>query len=212
MRSIVILLAATCLASLASLASADPGPADPLAAQLHDDSGPVTGLDAIVLTRAASKTHCGGFAVTAKRTKKLAAGDDQLGAVFALAFPTGLNFDKAKASSLRRFDDWVAQLQKTSAAANDYYAGELATHDPQRAIIATARIVQIARYDATLLARAEIPVDVRAGDHAADKVAAYCEQMTNVAQPLIDRAAEATAVCHDHLATAPAGWWNTVCP
>jgi hypothetical protein len=98
-------------------------------------------------------------------------------------------------------------------AAQDHYKSALADKDPAVKVAATARMSQLAYRISSLLARAEIPLDVRTGDFAADKKAAYCDQLAELAEPLLSSAEHAAQACRslaDASKLAP-GWWDAVC-
>jgi hypothetical protein len=72
-------------------------------------------------------------------------------------------------------------------------------------------MAQLYRHAAGLFVHAEIPVDVRTGDAAADKIAAYCHMMSEIAVPLLARADEAATQCAEHARKLDPGWWMSVC-
>jgi hypothetical protein len=76
---------------------------------------------------------------------------------------------------------------------------------------ALARATQVKRRMAELLLRADVPVDVRTGEFAQDKSAAYCAKMSEIAEPLIASYEESMAACHAAAEAAGAGWWTSVC-
>jgi hypothetical protein len=125
--------------------------------------------------------------------------------VFALTFPTGLDFDPdpkkktKKAASLAKFNDFVENMKKVSGDARKFYEGWLTDdkRDAEAKVRAVARIVQIHTRVASLLVRAEIPKDVRSGEFRDEKVSAFCDQMMQVAEPLVAQSEEATRVCNE---------------
>lgn|GEM_PF-4230349 len=199
---------------------APPAPKVPLFERLRDD-GEVAGLDGWKTQRKADATYCGGFKIVTTRGKKKVAADDQpLVDVYALAFPTNLNFDpdpknkKAKEASLKKFNDFTETMQKVGGTATKFYEGWFtdSARDISAKIQAAARIAQINTRLASILARAEIPKDVRTGEFADDKKAAFCDKLLEVAEPLASRAQDATNVCATKLEKAPStGWWTSVC-
>lgn len=62
-----------------------------------------------------------------------------------------------------------------------------------------------------MLARGEVPADVRTGEFAQDKIDAFCGQLNEMAAAIIARAEEATQVCAQRVAEAGEGWWTSVC-
>ena len=59
--------------------------------------------------------------------------------------------------------------------------------------------------------RAEIPVDMRSGEHAADKQGAFCDNLAEVAQPLLAHADDQVKDCARRAEKLSAGWWTHVC-
>jgi hypothetical protein len=209
------------VALLTSTALAQTAPDKVLIDRLPDDSGDVAGLGGWKIQRKPDKTHCTGIAiVTTPGKKKLSADDQPLADVYALAFPTGLDFDpnpthKAKReASFKKFNGFIEKMKKVSGDARKVYEGWLADdhRDAEAKIRAVARIVQIQVRIASLLARAEIPKDVRSGEFVDDKIEAFCEKLSEVAGPLAAQAEESRNVCAEKLALSPStGWWTAVC-
>lgn len=199
---------------------APPAPKVPIFESLRDE-GEVAGLDGWKNQRKADATHCGGFSIVTTRGKKKVAADAQpLVDVYALAFPTNLNFDpdpknkKTKEASQKKFNDFVETMKKVGGTATSFYEAWFtdSARDITAKIQAAARIAQIDMRLASMLARAEIPKDVRTGEFADDKKAAFCDKMLEVAEPLLDRAEDATNICATKLEQAPStGWWTSVC-
>jgi len=176
----------------------------------------VPGLAGFSVKRRANASHCGGFEIVTSRGNRIAAADKQLAAVYAIEFPTGLNFDpvnnKAKEASLKRFNDFISKMTKTASAAAKFYADQIPAAGEAVKLAAVARVVQIQYRVASVLARAEIPKDVRTGEFKDDKVQAYCDRMIEVAEPLVARAEAALSTCVDFVKLHPSpGWWNQVC-
>jgi tetratricopeptide (TPR) repeat protein len=149
---------------------------------------------------------------------KVAEADKDFEAYLDLRFPFGLNFDPAPehkaiaAKSLKRFNDWVAQKQKIGGSATARYEAVLAIKDPANSITAAARIGQISQNFSDALFTAEIPKDVRTGEFADEKVEAFCDRMTEVAEPLEARSLEAYGVCLSK--STDLGWfsdWSKLC-
>jgi tetratricopeptide (TPR) repeat protein len=149
---------------------------------------------------------------------KIAEADKDFEAYLDLRFPFGLNFDPAPehkaiaAKSRKRFDEWVTQKQKIGGSATAKYQAVLAIKDPANSITAAARIGQISQNFSDALFTAEIPKDVRTGEFADEKVEAFCDRMTEVAEPLEARSLEAYGVCLSK--STELGWfsdWSKLC-
>ena len=126
---------------------------------------------------------------------KLRIADRALEAYIAVGYPSGLDFTKTKQKSLERFNHWLEEKTKLGAAATQAYEAILALKDPDASVAAAARLGQLSQALATSLRTAELPVDVRTGEFAKDKTAAFCDQMAVVAEPLAARALEAFGTC-----------------
>lgn len=195
----------------APLAPAAP-PAKPFAERLLDPEGPVPGMPGFSITRKPSKQHCTGIEIVTKRSKKVSKDDAPLAEVYALEFPKGLSFDPNDATkreaSMKKFSDWLENMRRVAENAQQHYEKALdAKQDPA----AVARIAQIVARLSSLIARAEIPADVRTGEYAAEKILAYCDAMQQAAEPLLAKAEDAIAVCATQASGQPAGWWTPVC-
>lgn len=149
---------------------------------------------------------------------KVAEADKDFEAYLALTFPQNLNFDpdpkfKAqKEKSLKRFNDWVEQKQKVGASARGKYEGVLGIKDNANSITAAARLGQISQNFSDALFTAEIPKDVRTGEFADEKVEAFCDKMTEVAEPLEAASLNAYGVCLSK--STELGWfseWSKMC-
>jgi hypothetical protein len=149
---------------------------------------------------------------------KVADADKDFEAYLELRFPFGLNFDPAPehkaitARSLKRFNDWVEQKKKIGGTASSKYEAVLAIKDPANSITAAARLGQISQNFSDALFTAEIPKDVRTGEFADEKVEAFCDRMTEVAEPLEARSLEAYGVCLAK--STELGWfseWSKLC-
>jgi len=128
---------------------------------------------------------------------KLAAADAGLEPYFALALPRDLNFDPdssaTRTANLKRFHEWVEQKQKDGGKLTRQYEAVLAIKDAASSITAAARLGIVTQSFASSLVAGEIPRSVRTGAHAAAK--AYCDTLTEIAQPLDASAVNAFAVC-----------------
>jgi hypothetical protein len=88
----------------------------------------------------------------------------------------------------------------------------LTIKDAANSITAAARLGQISQDFSDMLFTAEIPNDVRTGEFAEDKVEAYCDKMTEVAEPLEAASTKAFGVCLDK--STELGWfsdWSRLC-
>lgn len=182
---------------------------------LHDGAGPVAGMAAFSVERTPDATRCGGVAVRVVRDASVAvaAADQPLAHFLAMEYPLGLDFgDATKAASLNKFQDWVTEAkQRGETAVAAYNAQIAAATDLGAQAAATARLVQVSRMFAGMLMRAEIPVDMRSGEYAEDKQAAFCDALAQVAQPLLARADDHVTECARRAEKLPAGWWTPVC-
>ncbi len=149
---------------------------------------------------------------------KVAEADKDFEAYLALTFPQNLNFDpdpkfKAiKEKSLKRFNDWVEQKKKVGGDATKKYEGVLAIKDAANSITAAARLGQISQNFSDALFTAQIPQDVRTGEFADEKVEAFCDKMTEVAEPLEAASLNAYGVCLSK--STELGWfsdWSKMC-
>jgi tetratricopeptide (TPR) repeat protein len=149
---------------------------------------------------------------------KFVEADRDFEAYLALKFPANLNFDpdpakKAiKEKSLKRFNDWIAERNKVGGKATSQYESILTIKDAATSIAAAARLAQISQNLSDALFSAEIPKDVRTGEFADEKVEAFCDQMTTVAEPLDLRALNGFSVCLTK--STELGWfseWSKMC-
>lgn len=210
------LLTACAVTSSDPLDAADPppeteGPID-LFAKLRDDEGRIPGLAAVERLHRTDPTRCGGVAVDIRITGTIRDDDRPLAHLLQLTFPAQLDFrDATWKPSMERFNVFVESLRSMGMAARKHYLARLdeAEAGPGR-LAATARLVQVHRHLAALLARAEIPVDMRSGEHAAEKSEAFCEKLAAAGSPFLVQANEAVRSCLGMTARA-SGWWTAVC-
>ncbi len=135
-------------------------------------------------------------------------------AFLAVEFPAGLDFDPARRAkaeaSKRRFAAWYEAKQLLGAKATAAYMPLIQdVRDPAHAIAAAARIGQLTQHIADALYTAEVPASFR-GDK--DVVAAYCDALTERAEPLTLAAADAFASCLK--VSTDLGWfssWSRLC-
>jgi hypothetical protein len=149
---------------------------------------------------------------------KIADADKDFEAYLELRFPIGLNFDPAPehkaiaAKSRKRFDDWMAQKTKVGGIANRKYEAVLAIKDPANSITAVARIGQITQNFSDALFTAQIPDNVRTGEFADEKVEAFCDALTEKAEPLEATSLAAYGICLSK--STELGWfsdWSKLC-
>jgi tetratricopeptide (TPR) repeat protein len=116
-------------------------------------------------------------------------------------FPTGLDFSENNPSkakkSMKRFEEWVLSKSKAGEAARTRYEQLIfgPVKDPRNAIASAARVGQISQNFSDALFTAEIPNDVRTGPYADDAVAAYCDALTEKADPLEAKSIESFGAC-----------------
>ena len=179
---------------------------------MRDTDGDIAGLAGFSIKRKPDDKRCGGIAIVTTRAKKVAKEDQPLADVFALEFPTGLSFDdKNKTKSLKRFNAFLQDMTKVGAKAREHYEHQMRNGDAVAKVVAGARMAQLFTRLASLLARAEIPKDVRTGDFAAAASEAFCDRMVEQAEQLQEMALQAIEVCAQKKATANGGWWDAVC-
>ncbi len=149
---------------------------------------------------------------------KFIEADVDFEAYLDLKFPAGLNFDpdpakKAiKEKSLKRFDDWIKERTKVGGRATSAYEKIFDIKDAATSIAAAARLAQISQNLSDALFSASIPQDVRTGEFADEKVEAFCDKMTEVAEPLDLRALNGYTVCLTK--STELGWfseWSKMC-
>jgi hypothetical protein len=190
----------------------EPPPKKSVYESLRDTDGDIAGLAGFSITRKADPTHCGGIAIVTKRAKKIAKDDQPLADVFALEFPKGLSFDdKHKTASLQKFNAFLQKMSKVGAASREHYEKQMRSGDAVAKVAAAARMAQIFTRLASLMARAEIPKDVRTGELVDDKINAFCDALLEHAEPIQAMAEQAMSVCAEKKAMANGGWWDTVC-
>lgn len=212
-HSVAFGLLAVAASSVAS--DAQPPPSPSVLSRLRDAPGSVVGFDAFTIQHRKDSKYCGGVAIVVRRVpgKPIAKRDEPLAAVFAIKFPTDLDFRTKRDASLKRFNGWVQTITTLGASARERYRDAVDPGNPDSRAIATARDAQIALRIASVLARAEIPFDVRTGEFAANKTDAFCTQMATLAEPLVARADAAIATLCPSVSAprSPIGWWSTLC-
>jgi tetratricopeptide (TPR) repeat protein len=135
-----------------------------------------------------------------------------------IKFPQGLDFDPAPerkaiaARSLKRFNDWFGQKLNAAQSVQTKYDAVLSVKDAANSIAAHARLGQITQDFSDMLFTAEIPKNVRTGEFADDKVSAFCDALSEKADPLEQRSLEAYGVCLAK--STDLGWfseWSKLC-
>lgn len=135
---------------------------------------------------------------------KLALADSALEQFLAIRFPDGLDFSpgapaRARASN-QRFSAYVKQKTEAGAKLRAEYEAVIASKDAIAAIAAAARIGTLQQHFAEQLLRAPVPVDVRSGEFAAEKSAAYCERINELVQPILAQTLESYRACSSRAA------------
>jgi len=172
--------------------------------RLPVEAGPLPGAPELVVRATKNAAYCGGFAVSVVAMKKASALEPEFVAAMTIDSPHGLDFTTDRERSLKRFDAFIRDATAKMKAAQTWY-------ERRKSIASYARIVQTTRRFAEAMTRVEIPNDVRTGELAADKTAAFCEQLATVATPLVDKADQAAAACRQFAASESDGWWTQAC-
>lgn len=108
------------------------------------------------------------------------------------------------------FNAFVEQLTRTGGAVDAFYGPQVKADD-EASFAAAARLVQAKVHAGRLLASAEIPVDVRRGEVAAEKIHVFCEKMAEITKPIFDSARAPYDKCRAGAARFPDAWWAAVC-
>ena len=195
--------------------TSQPRPAVTIFERLHDGDGPVAGLAELSIVHAPDATRCGGIATTLVRASdvRVAPTDQALVAFLETRFAGGLDFSEpTRVQSQDRFGGWLSDMTKRANAALAIYTEQLdSVPSDSTKIVALARTIQIQRHFASTLVRAEIPADVRTGDHVEDKIAAYCGALAAAALPLLDKADAAATTCAEVATKVAPDWGSSVC-
>ncbi|MBK7538092.1 MAG: tetratricopeptide repeat protein [Myxococcales bacterium] len=143
-------------------------------------------------------------------------GEKDFEAYLALRFPRGLDFDPnnpgIKKRSEKRFTEWITEKDKLNGVVGTKYMATIGTKDAAWAVAAAARIGQAAQNFSDALFTAEIPEDVRTGSFADEKVEAFCDKLTEVAEPLAAKSLQAYSGCLSK--STELGWfseWSKLC-
>ncbi|HWU89700.1 MAG TPA: hypothetical protein VN253_20700, partial [Kofleriaceae bacterium] len=147
---------------------------------------------------------------------RFAEADRDYEAFLAAGLPSNLDFNRddpaTRARHLARFDDWVVRSGRLADAATQRYRAALKVMDNATSIAVAARLGQLAQHHADALFTTEIPRSVRTGPFAEDKIEAFCDRMTEVADPLEERAVAAYETCLEQ--SKRLGWysdWSKLC-
>ncbi len=131
-------------------------------------------------------------------------------------FPRGLDFDpnnkSIAARSNKRLTEWITTKTKTGQTAREKFEVTIGNKDAASAIAAAARLGQIQQNFSDALFTAEIPEDVRTGQFADEKVEAFCDKLTELAEPLAAKSLEAYTACLSR--STDLGWfseWSRLC-
>ncbi len=171
----------------------------------------VPGTRSLVAYSVPDAAHCGGTATGVRQTGPADDIEPELVAALTLEYPHDLDFTADKNGSRDRFTAWLADATAKAERASELYTKRLAAAgaSPEARYAAVARQVQIVRAFADALEHAELPLDARTGEHAAERAHAYCDALTNAAAPLRQKADFAAAKCRA-FATSH-GWWSLAC-
>jgi len=185
----------------------------PVRERLHDADGEIAGTPGWRLKRVADPNVCGGTRIGVSRSKRRLDPDQQmLSKVYSIEVPTDLDFDpakpKVKEASTMRFQAFLDELGKTGGDARTMWMQTV--KDPATKAAAAARIAQASFRLASVLARLPVPKDVRTGEFAKDKVAAFCDMAAQYAEPILAAGEDALSTCAT-TSNAPAGWWTPMC-
>jgi tetratricopeptide (TPR) repeat protein len=148
---------------------------------------------------------------------KFRQADKDYEAFLDIKFPTGLDFNPEKkavaAASMKKFNAWVDSKAKAAAKAREQYENLIfKVKDAANSIAAAARIGQIQQHFSDQLFTAEIPTNVRTGPYAEDATEAYCDALTEKAEPLEAKSLEAFGACLK--VSTDLGWfseWSKLC-
>jgi hypothetical protein len=187
-------------------------PADADGFGLQDTAGPIPGLPGFSFVRTLDANHCGGIAVSIERspTATVASEDQSIVDFFDMQFPEGLDFTTSPDRSKETFDRWLDEANRRSGLVMTELQQRAKSGEPAEQLAAAARLVQAHRFFASMLLRAALPLDVRSGDHTADKRDAYCNAIATAAEPLLTKAKTLASKCAQ-LAKDQPGWWTSVC-
>ncbi|HVK85738.1 MAG TPA: hypothetical protein VM513_16580 [Kofleriaceae bacterium] len=211
--------AAACAGTYAN-DSNDAGDVEPVSAEravtdLPID-GPVSGLPGYAITVMRDTSYCGEKKLVVTLPPQRSTAEPALVSMLELQFPSGLSFDPSpeaaavREASMQRFTAFVEQLTAAGGAARAVYAPQM-NGDDEPAFAAAARLAQAQLHAARLVRYAEIPVNVRTSDYAADTTKAFCDKLSEVSEPLFAAARPAFDRCRAGATRFPDAWWTSVC-
>lgn len=147
---------------------------------------------------------------------RMAEGDQQYEQLLNMKVPTGLVFDpkrkKENDASIKKFKAWIEQKSKKLSETQKIYQGVILLKNAHWVIAAAARIGQLFQDFANGLYTAEVPTPPPAppglerdewGQLFRD---AYCDQMTDTAEPLDAKAVEGLSTCLNK--STELNWFN----
>jgi hypothetical protein len=147
---------------------------------------------------------------------KLAEADRDFEAFLGAGLPSNLDFNRedaaTRAKNLKRFDEWIVKSGKLADTAIQKLNATLKIQDNATSIAVAARLGQLSQHHADALFTTEIPLSVRTGAFAEDKIEAFCDKMTEFADPMEARAVMAYETCLEQ--SKRLGWfseWSRLC-
>jgi tetratricopeptide (TPR) repeat protein len=95
----------------------------------------------------------------------------------------------------REFAAWWTETQRLAGELRTRYEVVVGAGDREVSVAAALRIAQVDRFVTDLLLSSRIPDSLRTGEFADDKVEAYCDALTQAAEPLEQRTVAELASC-----------------
>jgi tetratricopeptide (TPR) repeat protein len=136
--------------------------------------------------------------------------EDKYEKFLAIKFPDKLDFDQSKAAkmkdSVKRFKKWMDDKQKSLGDGEKIYmhvVNDIKGGGAAWAIASAARVGQLYQNFSDALFTAEIPKDLQKEDYL---VEAYCDAVTEQADPLEERSIQAFSFCLD--TSTGLNWFN----
>ena len=146
----------------------------------------------------------------------MAKGDQQYEQLLAMKIPTGLNFNpkakKEQEASIKKFKAWMEAKTKKLVDTQKVFQNVIGFKNAHWAIAAAARIGQLFQDFANTLFTAEVPTPpdpppgLERDEWAQLFRDAYCDQMTDAAEPLDNKAVEGLSVCLNK--STELNWFN----
>jgi len=146
----------------------------------------------------------------------MAKGDQQYEVLLNMKIPTGLNFDpkrkKENEAAVKKFKTWIETKGKKLADTQKIFQNVIQFKNAHWAIAAAARIGQLFQDFANGLFTAEVPTPpdpppgLERDEWAQLFRDAYCDQMTDAAEPLDNKAVEGLSVCLNK--STDLNWFN----